>query len=93
MRIFVQLAITLVVFVGSVVLCAAGGGLIAMFIAAVYPSYYPAVFASASRPEIDPVHVGIGTGIGQGAGAGVFVGAVVVLALAIANARRNGRQL
>jgi hypothetical protein len=92
MKILAQLLIALLVFIGSVVLCATGGGLIGRFIAHQYPSYYPSVFSSAStRPYFDPVQVGIGTGIGQGAAAGLWVGAIVVLALAIANRRRDGR--
>ncbi|MGF1635345.1 MAG: hypothetical protein ACFCVE_15970 [Phycisphaerae bacterium] len=81
-----QLLIALVVFVGSVIVCAIAGGLLGRVIAALLPGYYPSVFATAAtQPAFDAVQVGIGTGVGQGAVAGVFVGAVIVLALAIAN--------
>jgi hypothetical protein len=84
-----QLLIAFVVFVGSVVLCAVGGGLLGRVIAALFPRYYPSVFpAAATQPEFDAVQVGVATGVGQGAAAGVFVGAVIVLALAVANWRR-----
>ena len=92
MRIVVQLLIAFVVFVGSVILCAVGGGLIGNFIAIKYPGYYRSVFSrAATQPDFDPATMGIATGIGQGAVAGLLVGAVVVLALAVANYRRAGR--
>ena len=81
-----QLAIAFAVIVGSVVLCAIGGGLVAKAIAALFPDYYPGAFhISTTAPTVDAVQVGIGTGVGQGAAAGVLVGLVVVLALAVAN--------
>ena len=87
-RLLGQLVIAFVVFVGSVVLCAIGGGLLGWAIAALFPRYYPSVFpAAATRPGFDAVQVGVAIGVGQGAAVGVFVGAVVVLALAIANRR------
>jgi hypothetical protein len=90
MRIAAQLLVAFLVFVGSVVLCAAGGGAIGWFIATRYSSYYPSVFPTAStQPAFDPVEVGIGTGVGQGAAAGLLVGCVIVLALAITNRQRN----
>jgi hypothetical protein len=85
-RLLGQLVIAFGVFVGSVVLCAVGGGLLGRAIAALFPRYYPSVFpAAATQPGFDAVQVGVATGVGQGAAVGVFVGAVVVLALAIAN--------
>jgi hypothetical protein len=84
-----QLLIAFVVFVGSVIICAIAGGLLGRVIAALFPRYYPSVFATAAtQPGFDAVQVGVGTGVGQGAAAGVFVGAIIVLALAIANWRR-----
>ena len=81
-----QLLIAFIVFVGSVILCAVGGGLLGKVIAALFPRYYPSVFATAStQPGFDATEAGIGTGVGQGAAAGILVGAVIVLALAIAN--------
>lgn len=93
MKIALQLLIAAGVFVGSVVACAAGGGLLGKMIATWYPQYYPTVFASLAerKPDFDAAQVGIGMGIGQGAIAGLFVGAVIVLALALANHRRNSR--
>ena len=85
-----QLLIAFVVFVGSVIVCAIGGGLLGRVIAGLFPRYYPSVFATAAtQPGFDAVQVGVGTGVGQGAAAGVFVGAVIVLALAISNWRRE----
>ncbi len=93
MRIFVQLLIAFIVLLGSVVLCAAGGGLIGSFIASRYPAYYRVVFSTAAtQPEFDPSAMGIATGIGQGAAVGVAVGAIVVIALAIANYRHLSRR-
>ncbi len=90
MRLLKQIAIAIMIFLGSVVLCAVGGGLLGMFIAVRFPRYYPSVFPyAATQPFFDPVDVGVGTGVGQGAAAGLLVGAVVVLALAIANRRRE----
>ncbi|CAA9438258.1 MAG: hypothetical protein AVDCRST_MAG64-3979 [uncultured Phycisphaerae bacterium] len=93
MRLLTQLLIALAVFAASVVLCAAGGGLLGKFIATRFPGYYPSVFpAAATRPSFDAAEVGVATGIGQGAAAGLFVGAVVVLALAVANRRRDAHR-
>jgi hypothetical protein len=84
-----QLLVAFAVIIGSVVLCAIGGGIIGKVIATLFPNYYPGVFhVSTTQPDFDAVEVGIGTGVGQGAAAGVFVGLVIVLALAIANWRR-----
>jgi hypothetical protein len=88
MRLLAQFLLAVSVFVASVALCGAGGGLIGWVIAKRYPAYYPSVFSTAStRPYFDPVQVGIGTGIGQGAAAGLLVGTVIVLALAISSRR------
>ncbi|HEX8915841.1 MAG TPA: hypothetical protein VF796_26030 [Humisphaera sp.] len=85
-----QLAIAAGVFVGSVVLCAVGGGLLGRIIAGLFPRYYPSVFpVAAKEPGFDAVQVGVATGVGQGAAAGLAVGAVIVLALAIASRRRG----
>jgi hypothetical protein len=92
MRVVKQLSIAFLVFVISVPLCAAGGGLVGDVIAMKFPHYYPSVFPeAATQPWIDAHDVGIGTGIGQGAAAGVVVGGFIVVALAIANWRREGR--
>jgi hypothetical protein len=86
-----QLFIAFVVIVGSVVLCAIGGGLLGKAIATLFPNCYPGAFhVSTTQPGFDAVQVGIGTGVGQGAAAGVVIGLVVVLALAVANWRRRG---
>ena len=87
-----QLLVGVAIFVCSVIVCAAGGGLLGKFIAVQYPRYYPSVFpTSATQRDFDATEVGVATGIGQGAAAGLLVGAVIVLALAIANRRRDDR--
>jgi hypothetical protein len=92
-RPIVQVFIAFVVIVCSVMLCAAGGGLLASVIDWMLPKYYPSVFHStiykASNERAIAREIGIATGVGQGAGAGVLVGLVIALALAIANRHRS----
>ena len=88
-----QLATAFVVVLLSVMLCAAGGGVLGSVIAHRFPSYYPSVYrTAATQPGFNATEVGVATGIGQGAAAGLLVGAVIVLALAVANWRRSAPQ-
>ena len=74
----VQLIWSVVIVIGSTIVCGIAGLGIGWALGTFVPGYYRSIFLRGQDPDFDPVAIGIGQGLTQGIVLGAVIGLILV---------------